>query len=432
MLVTPILSLTLYTVLLLYGFDEYRQNNRQIEKVSENYLTLLEISGENARLIKDIVVQFKDAVLAGELDWVLSTNTVKEQVNANFEHLSRFPEVVDQEVLRQLQNDFNYYYTNALTLSLALLKSDKEFSVHETLIQDVEHYSNRTATQVTLLSEGIKIRFNQVIDKSNASLNSLLFWGSSIAVILLLLMVAVTIALSINTKKNFQMVIDRMRALAEDRPDFSRRLEHKKKDELGYLIHWFNKLSDTLEQNYIKVEKISITDKLTQLSNRTHTDEYMQNQLQKTRSIKGELIVIIVDIDHFKSVNDSHGHLVGDHVLREFSNLLRECIRNQDFVGRWGGEEFIIVMPDIDLEQATKNAERLRSMIEKHDFGEAGQITASFGISVSIDNDTQESLVQRADESLYKAKQQGRNQIVVETSDGSDVSYKTVQSIGSK
>jgi len=109
-------------------------------------------------------------------------------------------------------------------------------------------------------------------------------------------------------------------------------------------------------------------------------------------------------------------------VLREFADLLKECTRTQDFVGRWGGEEFIIVMPDIGLGQASKNAERLSSTIEKHDFGEVGRVTASFGIAASIDNDTQESLIQRADESLYSAKQQGRNQVIVATSDGNDAS----------
>ena len=413
MLVTPILSLTLFTGLLLYGFGEYRQSNHKIEQVSEHYLQLLEISAENSGLMKQIVIQFKDAVLAGEQDWISSTNVLREDVNAGFARLSQYPEVVNPQQLEQLKIHFNLYYNNALSLSLALLKGDRDFSAHEKLIYNVEHYSSLMTADSVLLNEGIKTRFDQVLDESRQSMNNLLFWASSSAILLLLLMVAVTISLSINTRNNFQRVIERMRALAEGRPDFSRRLEHRGKDELDYLIHWFNKLSDALERDYSKIEKISITDKLTQLSNRTHTDEYMKNQLKRSASEREELVVIIVDIDHFKSINDSHGHLVGDQVLREFSNVLRQCTRPQDFVGRWGGEEFIIVMPEIDLEQATKNAERLRQQIEQHDFGAAGRVTASFGLAVSTEGDTQEKLIQRVDESLYRAKQQGRNQVIV-------------------
>lgn len=423
MLITPVLSLTLYTGLLLYGFDEYRQSNKKVEQLSENYLSLMEVSGENARLFNEIVVQFKDAVLAGEHDWLSQTNILKERINKNFAVMTEYPDIIDNGDIDHIRYDFNQYYSNALTLSLALLKDDESFSKHEVLIHDVEKFSNQTTAKLRAFKLKLKDRFNQAINDSNARMNNLLFFGGGIAVMLLLLMVAGTTYLSISTKKNFQTVIDRMKALAEGRPDFSRRLVHEKRDELGYLIHWFNKLSDTLEQDYAKIEKISITDKLTQLSNRTHTDEYLQEQLKHLQvcnesgmeKSNDELVVIIADIDHFKAINDNYGHLIGDQVLREFSTLLKEKTRAQDFIGRWGGEEFIIVMPDIDLDQAVSNAERLRSAVEKFMFSKVDHVTASFGIATSIRGDTQESLISRADESLYQAKQMGRNQAVVTT-----------------
>ena len=232
--------------------------------------------------------------------------------------------------------------------------------------------------------------------------------------LLILLMFSMITFVSFSTKKNFQAIINKTQDLAEGRTDFSQRLTYKKNDELGYLVYWFNKLSDALEQDYVRIEQLSITDPLTQLSNRSHTDEYLKKNLGQDSPTRHKLIVIIADIDHFKAVNDNYGHLAGDHVLREFSELLKKHTRTQDFVGRWGGEEFIIAMPDITPEQAVKNAERLRSAIESHDFGSSGTVTASFGIAVSTENDTRESLIGRADECLYKAKDQGRNRIITD------------------
>ena len=414
MLIPPLLGLALYTGLILYGINQYKLGNSEINGISEDYLSLLELSGENARLFSSLVTQFKDAVLSGEQDWVSSTNTHKMAINQNFSTMSTHPELLNAKMLNTLRSDFNLYYANALTLSFALLKTDKGFSVHEPLIQDVEHYANRTNTGLSTLKKNIKIRFNLALEQSNDTLNSLLFWGAGSAVLLILLMFSMITFVSFSTKKNFQAIINKTQDLAEGRTDFSQRLTYKKNDELGYLVYWFNKLSDALEQDYVRIEQLSITDPLTQLSNRSHTDEYLKKNLGQDSPTRHKLIVIIADIDHFKAVNDNYGHLAGDHVLREFSELLKKHTRTQDFVGRWGGEEFIIAMPDITPEQAMKNAERLRSAIESHDFGSSGTVTASFGIAVSTENDTRESLIGRADECLYKAKDQGRNRIITD------------------
>ncbi len=414
MLIPPLLGLALYTGLILYGVNQYKLGNSEINNISEDYLSLLELSGENSRLFNALVTQFKDAVLSGEQDWVSSTNTYKIEINRNFATMSLHPDLINTILLEQLRSDFNLYYSNAMTLSFALLKTDKNFSIHEPLIQDVEHYANQTNTGLSALKHGIKIRFNLALEQSNLTLNSLIFWGAGSAVLLILLMFSMIVLVSFSTKKNFQAIIDKTQDLAEGRTDFSQRLTYNKNDELGYLVYWFNKLSDALEQDYARIEQLSITDPLTQLSNRSHTDEYLKNHLSQALPARHELVVIIADIDHFKRVNDNYGHLAGDHVLREFSQLLIKHTRRQDFVGRWGGEEFIIAMPDITPEQAVKNAERLRSAIESHNFGNSGPVTASFGIAVSTAHDTRESVIGRADECLYKAKNLGRNRIITD------------------
>jgi len=413
MLLTPILSLTLYTGFLLYSHAEYKQSNEKIEEIREEYFPLMELAGENTRLFKDIVTRFKDAVLAGEVDWVTNTKTLKEQIDANFNQFSRHPEIVDSHQLQQLRNDFSLYYSNALILSLALLNNNEALSDQDEFIQNVEHYIKASRSQFEGLKEIIRGQYKNAIDLSTRRMDQLLFWGSVMAVLLLLAMTVVTFMLSLSTRRSFQQVIDRMKALANGQTDFSQRLERDNKDELGYLVHWFNKLSEKLEQDYIKIEQVSVTDKLTQLYNRVYTDECLQQTLRQAHETRQKIVGILLDIDHFKAINDQHGHMVGDSVLKDFSVILKANTRDHDCVGRWGGEEFIIIMPNINLAHATTKAELLREKIAEHGFAHGSQVTASFGVAISTRDDTPESMIKRADDSLYLAKRQGRNRVVV-------------------
>ena len=125
----------------------------------------------------------------------------------------------------------------------------------------------------------------------------------------------------------------------------------------------------------------------------------------------------MIDLDHFKDVNDSHGHIVGDGVLRQLGDILRDEARSVDLAARSGGEEFVILLPDTDLEGAVVFAERLRKRVEEHDFAETGdplRITVSVGVaSASIEGGLTEpeSLIAKADEALYRAKNDGRNRV---------------------
>ena len=116
----------------------------------------------------------------------------------------------------------------------------------------------------------------------------------------------------------------------------------------------------------------------------------------------------MMDIDHFKKVNDTYGHEFGDYVLKEFANVVKQNIRNSDIFARIGGEEFILILPHTSYESALKVAEKLRKAIEKHDF-KGKKITASFGVS-EFEGDLQMA-IEIADEALYEAKRNGRNQV---------------------
>lgn len=166
-----------------------------------------------------------------------------------------------------------------------------------------------------------------------------------------------------------------------------------------------------LKEKNLELHRLSITDKLTNIYNRIKLDEVMIEQLNLAERYNEKFSIMIIDIDYFKQVNDTFGHQVGDTTLIEISKILQENIRNTDTVGRWGGEEFIIICPHTDLEGIKQLANQIREKIEKHNFPVIKNKTASFGISVYKDNDNAEKLINRADEALYKAKENGRNKV---------------------
>ena len=167
-------------------------------------------------------------------------------------------------------------------------------------------------------------------------------------------------------------------------------------------------------QTFLKnqeLEYIAETDKLTGLYNRSKAEAVLIDEIDRSERYKRTMSVISVDIDHFKSVNDSYGHHVGDVVLKEFSSILKNTVRKLDFVGRWGGEEFLLILPETSMKEAEKVAEHIRVQIESFLFSIVKQKTGSFGISEYLRGDSAQSIIIRVDKALYKAKENGRNQI---------------------
>jgi diguanylate cyclase (GGDEF)-like protein len=154
------------------------------------------------------------------------------------------------------------------------------------------------------------------------------------------------------------------------------------------------------------------TDPLTGISNRLKFNDMLEAEIQRSKRYALPLSLVMFDIDHFKHINDTHGHQVGDRVLREIVALVRDNIRVNDLFARWGGEEFMIMATNTTLDNARHFAEGLRLLIAQHSFQEAGSVTCSFGVARLID-DTQDQLIQRVDRALYDAKARGRDRVEV-------------------
>ncbi len=172
-------------------------------------------------------------------------------------------------------------------------------------------------------------------------------------------------------------------------------------------------INKELEHLNLQLEELSQTDQLTQLSNRRYLDLSLSQEMTRAQRYKESFCVILLDIDFFKKVNDTYGHQQGDVVLKETANILRTHSREVDVVGRWGGEEFLIILPKTDLHNALVMAEKIRDMIRSHDYGLEHQITASFGVTeFDQENDGEASLLRRVDANLYEAKETGRDKII--------------------
>ena len=179
------------------------------------------------------------------------------------------------------------------------------------------------------------------------------------------------------------------------------------------------KTNKLLEQAKNEIEKknkelnITVdTDNLTKLLSRRKIDGILENEINRCERFNHTFTVTILDIDYFKAVNDTYGHNIGDEVLIEFANVLKSQIRKTDFVGRWGGEEFVIVLPETNKESAVILLEKIRQEIESHTFKTVKTKTASFGVSQFQKGDTVNTIIKRADNALYEAKNQGRNRVV--------------------
>lgn len=164
------------------------------------------------------------------------------------------------------------------------------------------------------------------------------------------------------------------------------------------------------------LRSMMVTDNLTGLLNHTRIKEELDNEISRTQRRGGTLAFVMLDIDHFKTVNDTHGHPVGDTVIRSLSRLLQQRLRRSDAIGRYGGEEFAIVMPDANGDQASTIMERIRrSFVSLHHDGRQGSFHVSFsaGVAAFPGHDTMDSLTLAADTALYRAKENGRNRVIL-------------------
>ncbi|WP_111413427.1 sensor domain-containing diguanylate cyclase [Billgrantia lactosivorans] len=172
-----------------------------------------------------------------------------------------------------------------------------------------------------------------------------------------------------------------------------------------------------LHERNTRLQWLAYTDPLTQVANRQRIEQVLEAELATAGRNGTPLALLMLDVDHFKAINDNHGHEVGDRVLRRVARAVQSQLRDGDHLGRWGGEEFIVVVPGCDMRQARELAWRLCHDLAQSHIDPVGHVSASFGVAVRLPGDTTRRLVQRADHAMYRAKRAGRARVRTQDSD---------------
>lgn len=176
----------------------------------------------------------------------------------------------------------------------------------------------------------------------------------------------------------------------------------------SYSVNYYKRIQYLHNRELVKMAE---TDALTGIYNKAKFNQEYARLADAARVVAGNLAVIMFDIDDFKAVNDNFGHLVGDQVLKELTTIVRRNLDDTAIFARWGGEEFVIILPDLPLTAALETAQRLRNIVSEHHFESIGPLTCSFGVSAFKNGDTLDAPLHRVDERLYLAKNFGKNRV---------------------
>lgn len=202
-------------------------------------------------------------------------------------------------------------------------------------------------------------------------------------------------------------------ALHKAREELEQRVEERTAD----LTHINAALQQEIEARahmQVELERLATTDTLTGIRNRRAFDEQLALEVNRARRYGTPLALVLIDIDHFKRINDRYGHQIGDRVLVELAGVVGSRLRASEVFARWGGEEFIVLAPNTSADDAVHLAEEIRARVAAHEFPGVGQVTVSLGVTEYAPDDTSDSLWKRADTALYRAKAGGRDRVEVE------------------
>lgn len=182
--------------------------------------------------------------------------------------------------------------------------------------------------------------------------------------------------------------------------------------ELRYVTEVFNEMVTRLREGRRELERLSTTDDLTTLYNRRYVMEALANEVRRSRRLKHQFALLMLDVDHFKQYNDASGHLAGDAALTRLAMILREATRDVDTAARYGGEEFVVLLPETDVKGATETAQRIQGRLAQDEVV-GGKLTFSVGVAeFPEDGESPEELLAAADAALYQAKREGRNRVL--------------------
>ncbi len=383
--------------------NEDKVSNAQLDAIAE-----LALAREALGLLRATVNSVKSREIDadnGDLVFIASELTIYRQ------HLGNFRRVADEESTKKIQA-----LLDSETYSWVFTVIDQELTKGK-LGPGIEHPQEwwpRVTAVIDAEKELEDVSFD-LLERSTAGDIALRMQTRNLlSVVVLVLIVGlasfvwITIIRMMGDLKELSSALDEI----VEKENFTIRLSDKgRKDELGHAFALFNRLLAFTDGLLREKEKLAATDALTGLMNRRSFLTCAEREISRADRYAQSLSLIFLDIDHFKRVNDRYGHHAGDEVLKTFSDLIRERIRSSDLLARWGGEEFLILAPETQLESAAALAESLREAVAASAFPSVGSVTCSLGVAQRKSTESFEAFCARADAALYQAKETGRNRV---------------------
>lgn len=250
----------------------------------------------------------------------------------------------------------------------------------------------------------------QTAEGELAQLRGTMNRGLAATLVVGLAVIILAVSASVTLIRSLEGALTGMEVIATSQ-DFRKRIPAESSNEIGRISRSFNQLLDVAERVLTEKDYLARTDPLTGINNRLRFAGVLSEEAERKRRTERPMALVMFDVDHFKDINDTYGHNVGDEVLVALADFVASRIRATDFFGRWGGEEFVLLFRDDDCEAAIIAAEKLRKAIAGAEFATVGEVRCSFGVAAWRPGDTEESLVARADQALYASKEGGRNRV---------------------
>ncbi len=415
-LLAPILSVLFILPFYIYILSNTVDMKSDMEQINSELVPLYESTFENIILLEKILNELNNAVVSKELDWVNGTDIHANKIRTNIKMYFHGNYTNEAKIILK---SFDEYIKSAKNVSIKLINNNYNYeNINKDTVELVKKYNNIFGL-LNNLKFKLKNNIEQNINSIYKSSNSIVSKGSYIFIVWFIVSILIVYYVYRDLEFRINQIVEQTKQIASGDADFNKRLCLVSYDEFGKIVRSINIFINKLHKNHEelalakdKLNQLYVVDQLTQLYNRIKIDEIMDIELIRTKRYGSIFSIILIDIDHFKLVNDTYGHIVGDSVLKEFASILKANVRDSDCVGRWGGEEFIIVCIETDTNGAVLVAEKLRDEIEKFNFTTVGNKTASFGVSSSGKNIDETIILDNADKALYKAKNSGRNQVI--------------------
>lgn len=409
----------------LFYIKEIRKNAIEIKEYQKNKYLMFEKIYEfrnNVDILSELAKEYvytKDSSLKKRYDEVLSKNinssgTIESFYTIMFKEMSTFPHTKDEYdkikesiklIKRLLDMEENSFMQIEIDhkKAIAILFSKDYLETKEKAIAPIDSFilslENRTASKLEL--------FYNNVDSLYKKLYFLIFLGLIIFILTFWLIYKKILNPIDGLTKNIILFKENKK----DSFDFK-----YYNDEIGFLINNFFEMKQTIDKNIEKLQYNNSYDFLTKIFNRKTYLELTEEIFELSKRQNEPFSILLIDIDHFKRINDTYGHLIGDEVLKSVSSNISKLLRKSDILGRYGGEEFIVTLPNTKLDNAKTIAEKINKYIyDNHYVNETYnfQLSVSVGIAQIKKETNLTDLIHKADEALYKAKNSGRNRVVV-------------------